>query len=390
MGLFSKKEKRELMAVFDVGSSGVGGALFWKDGASSPEIIFSVREDIPFQESFDFSRFLLLTLKALENVAKKISLSGLGAPKKIYCVLASPWYTSQTRTIALEKNNEFIFTSKLADSLIKKEVSRFQEEHMEKYATLGKEMRLIEFKNMKTSLNGYVMENPLDKRAKKLEMVFFLSMSPEYILRKMEEIIGRHLRLRDIVFSSFVFASFTVSRDMFIQRENFMLIDIGSEVTDISMIKKEILKEAISFPYGKNFILRKLTDILGKTPDQAESLFALYKENHAEKKLSDNIDKALAVIGAEWLKKFQEALVKLSNDISIPSTIFLTTDDDVADWFVETIKNEQFNQYTLTESKFKLIIINAAMLHGIAIFKEAVARDRFIIIEAIYIDRFLQ
>ncbi len=390
MSLFSKKEKKELVAVFDIGSSGVGGALFWTDGGSSPEIIFSVRESIPFQEVFDFERFFVNTLKALEEVAKEISLSNLGAPSKIFCVLSSPWYASQTRTILLEKNNPFVFTSKLADSLIQKEIALFKEEHMEKYASLGRDMRLIEFKNMKTSLNGYVTDSPLEKKATKLEMVLFFSMSPEYALQKMEEAIGRHLRSKGIKFSSFVMAAFAVSRDMFIHRENFLLIDIGSEVTDISMAKKDILKEAIAFPLGKNFILRGIMDSLGKTADQAESLFALYKKDHAEKKLSDKIDKALFQIGLDWLKKFQEALVGLSNDISIPSTIFLTTDDDVADWFVDTIKNEQFNQYTLTESKFKIIIINAALLHGIATFKEAVVRDRFIIIESIYIARFLQ
>ena len=35
-------------------------------------------------------------------------------------------------------------------------------------------------------------------------------------------------------------ASFTVARDMFMQQDNFLLVDIGGEVTDISMIKRKI------------------------------------------------------------------------------------------------------------------------------------------------------
>ncbi len=390
MGLFSAKGKKELVAVFDVGSSGVGGALFYKDDTSSPEIIFSVREPIPFEESVDFNNFLNATVKALEEVSKKISLAKLGAPKKIFCVLSSTWYASQTRTVLLEKNTTFIFTAKLADSLIQKEVSSFKENYLKEHGYGGDKVRLIEFKNMKTMLNGYTTLHPLDQKTKKVEMTLFLSVSSEMVIQKIEEAIGRHMHFVDIKFSSFVLASFAVSRDMFVHRDNFLLIDVGGEITDIAMIKGDILRESISFPMGKNFLLREMAKSLQKTPDQVESIISLYNSHHAEKKISDKIDQALIQIKTNWLKKFQEALVGLSNDISIPSTIFLTSDDDVAEWFVDTIKNEEFSQYTLTESKFKVIVINAAMLHGIATFKDLVVRDRFIIIESIYISRFLQ
>lgn len=389
MGLFSKKEKKELVAVFDIGSSGVGAALFYKNVSGSPEIIFSVREYISITEKLDFDRFLELTLKALEEASKKISLSGLGAPTNTYCVLSSPWYSSQTRIINLEKNNTFIFTEKMADELIKKEIALFEEENITKYSNTDKKARIIEFKNMKTSLNGYVTLSPIGKKAKKVEMVLFMSMSSEYILQKIEESIGRHLHSKGIKFSSLAIASFAVARDMFVLRESFLIIDVGGEITDISMIKKDILCESISFPMGKNFLYRNLAVSLNKTLDQTKSLFALYKEGHADATLVNKIDQALVKIKFDWLKNFQESLTNLSNDISIPSVIFITADDDVTDWFVETIKTEQFNQYTLTESKFKLVILNKQTLHGIATFNENVSRDRFIILESIYINRFL-
>ena len=82
-------------------------------------------------------------------------------------------------------------------------------------------------------------------------------------------------------------------------------------------------------------------------------------------------------------------LVNLSNDISIPSTIFLTVDQDLASFFTETIKSEQFNQYTLTESKFEVIFLSTEMLHDIAVFKDLVIREPFLIIDSVYINRFL-
>ncbi|KKQ46947.1 MAG: hypothetical protein US65_C0022G0012, partial [Candidatus Yanofskybacteria bacterium GW2011_GWC2_37_9] len=91
----------------------------------------------------------------------------------------------------------------------------------------------------------------------------------------------------------------------------------------------------------------------------------------------------------EWLGKFQESLANLSNDISIPSTIYIAVDKDVADFFCRIIETEQFNQYSLTESKFKVIFLSAEIFHNMATFDGNVIRDTFLIIDSIYICRFL-
>ena len=92
----------------------------------------------------------------------------------------------------------------------------------------------------------------------------------------------------------------------------------------------------------------------------------------------------------EWLKKFQESLANISNDISIPSTIYMSIDKGMADLFRETIKSEQFNQYTLTESKFEVIFLDTKTFHDMALFNENVSRDPGLIIDSIYINRFLK
>ena len=99
MGIFSDNErKNELVLVFDVGSSSVGGALFYTQESGIPKIIFSMREPIILEENLDVEKFLSLAVKSLEVVASSIYSKKLGAPKSIFCILSSPWYISQTRT----------------------------------------------------------------------------------------------------------------------------------------------------------------------------------------------------------------------------------------------------------------------------------------------------
>src|SRR3989338_10999828 len=105
MGIFSgSKEKDELVLVFNIGSSSVGGALFHAQKSGIPRIIFSIREPVVIEQNVDIDRFLFLTLQALDIVVSKIYKAGMGAPHSVFCVLSSPWYASQTRIINFEKN----------------------------------------------------------------------------------------------------------------------------------------------------------------------------------------------------------------------------------------------------------------------------------------------
>lgn len=391
MSIFEeKKNKEELAVVFDIGSSSVGGALILVGSTGVPKIIFSIREPIILEKKIKFDRFLTLTLKSLEIVANKISLAGLGAPKKTFCVLSSPWYASQTRTIVLNKNTPFIFNSKLADSLIEKEVKLFEDECKEKFVSTKEKIVPIELKNMRIMLNGYVVPKPLGQKTRELQMTIFVSMSGEQILQKIKEAVGKHFYSQNIKFSSFAVASFTVARDLFIEQDNFLLIDIGGEVTDISMIKKDILCSSISFSLGCNFLTRGVASLLDCSLSEAMSYLSLYKNGHMSDSAMKKIEPVINKLKTEWLSKFQESLVNLSNDISIPATIFLTVDQNLSDFFTETIKSEQFNQYTLTESKFKVVFLGVQALGGLVSVKGDITRDSFLIIESIYINRFLK
>lgn len=397
MSLFSNffsqsKKKEELVMVFDVGSSSVGGALFRVQNSGVPRIMFTVREPVMLEKEIDPDKLLAQVSKSLGVVAKKIhdnGLKGLGAPKKIFCVLSSPWYASQTRTASMQKNAPFIFNTKLADSLVQKEISMFEEEHLKKYIESGSKIVAIEFKNMKTILNGYPTTQPYNQKATSLEMVMFISMSAEKVLQKILDSICSHFYCEKMKFSSFAIAAFTVTRDIFAHHEDFLLIDIGGEVTDVCMVKKEILRESASFPVGPNFIVRGVARELGCELSEAKVYLSLYKDGHADIAQKLKLEPVINKLRTEWLKKFKECLVSLSNDISIPSNIFVSVDHDMAIFFAETIKSEQLSQYTITDSKFNIVFLNEEVLHDAVKIEGDVVRDPFLMIESIYINRFL-
>ncbi len=390
MGIFSwHKKKNKLVLAFDVGSSSVGGTLFYVSSSGIPRIILAVRELIPFQESFSVGKFLSSAMRSLEMVAGKIHKTALGRPEAIFCVLSSPWHVSQTRVIRLEKNTPFVFTSKLADDLIQKEIVLFEEEYLKKYRDAKSPVRSIEFKNIKTMLNGYETSNPINQKTKELEMTVFISISPEQVLKKMEKMIKKYFHHDEVKFSSFSLASFAVVRDIYAHNEDFLLIDIGGEMTDISMVKKNTLRESISFPLGSNFIARKVASLLHLPLGEAQSFVSLFEGGHATESVSGKIGIVMDQLKKEWLSQFQESLANLSNDISIPSTIYINVGKNEANFFAQTIENEQFNQYTLTESKFKIVFLDEKIFHGMAVLDKNIICNPNLIIDSIFICRFL-
>lgn len=391
MGIFSKSgQESELVALFDLSSSSVGGALVFLHHGGSPQIVFSVRESIAPKSKFNFDEFLQTTLKALDSVAAKLSRSGKGAPKRLFCVLASPWYGSETRIIRFSQKEPFVFTNKFADGLIEKEVEAFKKDNADKYPDFHSRMLPVELKNMKTILNGYSAANPVGQRAQELEMTLFIAMSSEEFLTKVQEVTVRHFHREEIKFSSFAFSSFAVARDLFLSTDNFLLVDVSGELTDISMVKNDALLTSYSFPIGFNFMIREIASYARIPLEEASSLFSLWKASHMSPEVEKKLTPIMEKLKSDWLAGFQNALANLSHDISIPHTIFLTVESEYSGFFDTLIKMEQFSQYTLSESKFSVVLLSTQELHGKVALGQDVARDSFLMLESIYINHFLR
>ncbi len=388
-GKLTSKEKGKLILVLDVRSSSVGGSLFRAEKSGVPKIIFSTREEFARDVSSDIERFLPNTLKCFDEVVNRIFKAGLGVPENIFCVLSSPWYVSQTRLINFKKPSQFVFSLALADELIKKEVEAFKEEHLAKYVNTDQEVRIIELRSVKTMLNGYETEDPIDQKVEEVDMTLFMSMSPEHVLKSFENTVNKYFHHNTIKFSSFTMASFAVMKNIFPDQPNFLLIDVGGEVTDIAMVKKNVLRESISFAAGRNFIVRGVAEALACTQAEAASYLALLDAGHAESPTESKLKPIVDKLKLDWLKSFQDSLANLSKDISVPYIIYLSADKEMISFFGKIIEAEQFNQYTLTESKFKITFLNTETLHGVVEFEKDIERDPFIMADSAYINHFL-
>jgi hypothetical protein len=391
MGLFSRKPKsgQHFILVFDIGSASIGGAFVSIDTAKKPEIIFSTRKTIPFQEKLDFGRFLDSMIKTLEEMFQTMQKTGGGVRvDRAFCILASPWYASQTRLVHYNQPQPFTVTEKGLAKLVEKEIELFRNSKLFSRPDDGEAApEIMEAKSIQVKLNGYEVRDPFKKKTTKLEVALYISMIPANICRSINESIKRFWHVPDAHFSSFSFTAFDSVRDIFTEESSFLFMDISGEVTDISLAKDNVLLESISFPAGKNMLVRALVAGMKTAPAAAQTELRLYLENKSNREHREQVEKILSAAAKEWLVFFEDALSQFSTEFPIPRTIFYTADDDVMKWYENAMKETDFSRFSREEGTFNIRSLGNSFLSKFVEVLEPDFQDPFIAIEAMFANK---
>lgn len=388
MGLFSSSKKEKLIAVFDIGSDSVGGALvnMPSDNNRLPIIINSVRTEITSRSDFDITIFLKDMLSALGTTATSLYSKKAGAPSEIVCVLASPWYLSETRVIKLSKEKSFIFTKRLADELIAKEIQGLNDLYKIKYGNLKSIPTLIEQHTMAVSLNGYPTSSPLGKKCKFFEMNMVISLMPQLCLEKIEEVLSKTFHHIPVSFSSFTFATYLAVRDKYITPDSYLLLDISGEITDVGIVTKGVLKAVLSFPFGKKTFFKYMCTKLDIELRDAKELFRLYSQDDLSSEFKQKVIPLFESIENSWGEAFTECINTLPRTLILPSTIFLTADNDIKKWFTNALLKNKHLQSRASELKNMVISLDGPEFLNMCDVKSGTC-DPFLMIEAIAIMR---
>jgi hypothetical protein len=387
--LFTSKNKKEkIVAIFDIGSGSVGGALtrIPNNGIGIPTIIKSVRNDIKFRENFDFNVFVKDMISALSLSINSLYDKKGGAPDEIVCVLASPWYFSETRTVKMSRDKPFIFTKHLATELIQKEILELTESYEKKYKNLESIPIMIEQHTMAVSLNGYYLNNPLGRKCNIVEMNMIISLSPSLCLDKIREALSKTYHHPNISFSSFTLATYLAVRDRYIIPDSYLLLDISGEITDVGIVTKGVLESVLSFPFGKKTFFNYMCTKLEIELRDAEELFKLYSSDNLSSEYKKKVEPLFKSIENSWGEAFKECIVTLPRTLILPNTIFLTADNNIKNWFVNVLQNEKYIQSGNSNHKCEVITLNGPEFLNMCDIKEG-GCDPFLMIESIAIMR---
>ncbi|MFQ5661905.1 MAG: hypothetical protein ACE5F2_01485, partial [Candidatus Paceibacteria bacterium] len=326
--------------------------------------------------------------KGIPNLARKgIKLKDIN---KVLCIFSSPWYKSQADLITFEKENEFDVKEKEIKEAVANVNEEFRKSSMPESNSddeMPQKTKLIEKNIVQMRLNGYLTNNPYNKKTKSVELSLFLSKISGEVYKNIKGMLSETFHTDDISFHSFALVSFSVIRDIFNVEKNFILMDIRGEVTDISLVRNETLYSTASFPLGRNFLTRKVSEALNTVPEEANSLIRVFLEGKGESNESIKIKTILNDAQKSWLSSFRKVLADLSEGLSLPSTVFLTVDEDIGKWFEDAIKNEEFGGYTLAGRPFMVVALNEKQLLKYCVTVGESRCDPFLALEVLFVHK---
>lgn len=383
-GTSSKRDRRHIV-ILDIGSGSVGGALCAIAPGKMPEIRFVSRKPIVFQEHLYFPRLLNSMRKTLAELGGELrNATGQTKIDRVHAVLASPWYSSQTRIVHYARPEQFFVTERGVAKLVEHEIGLFRSS---KLFTKSKEdyvpPQIVEAKNIRIALNGYEVQNPFGKRATELDLALYISMVAG----------GAHAALRDDIaaifphvpvhFSSFSFTAFDTIRDMFVDESCFFFMDITGEATDLSIVNENVLLESVSFPFGTNTLLRVLTGATKQDTASAASELSLFVSGDLSPARVREIDGLLRPSLDEWSGFFSDALHRFAKKFPIPRVIFYTIDDASSGIFEDALKRTRFSHLGGEDHVFTARHLGMKFLGKFTEIADPNGQDPFIAIEAI-------
>ncbi len=366
MSFFSpQKSETEITLLFDISSRSIGAALVELSHKDKPKFLYTVRSPLSFKKAPKASELESTTLSELKKLNQTIEkevlpklISANQKIKEISLSFSAPWYVSQTKVLKLEKQEPFLFTPAiLAEMLTHEKVATAETIASGVEIKDPHSLEILEQKIIQTRLNGYETAKPFGKKTLSAEVSVYTSFVPSVFIQKVKSLLSETFHSTQIEAHSFAVAAYSVIRDVYPDQNDFLLVDISGEMTEISVAKKGALLETISIPLGHNHLIRKISDVQESPKELAISFLHLHLQKRSDEKTKGTTEKSIENEKAEWKKAFQDGIKSLSGEQSIPKTVFLVAEKVFSPFFSASIEEEISGENELTEKDPSLRII---------------------------------
>ena len=347
--------KLKCSLIFYIGNGVVKGAIVSFETGKIPKILTTRIRELPHFNERDREHLenrILFEFGELVSDIKREDFKNVSFGNEIKIinacvVMSSPWYISETSIIKMNEQKPFLVT----DDLLSKERQNIVKAYTDAHKV---DVAVLEQKIIRIALNGYITNDPVKKKAQTLDMTIFTSFARHSSVDDIKKIISQHFNIKSIDIHSQSLVAFSVIEDIWTDVPQYIITDITSQLTELVTVRKGALSEAASFPMGKQFLVKKISEKLNVTSEVAESLIRLKNDGSVDPDLALKLQGALDESKAEWLKAFSEALSNMSSSASLPSKFFLFAPKDVSHIFSDYMTSEEYQQFSFAEGKFEV------------------------------------
>jgi hypothetical protein len=331
-----------LSLVIDIQSDVIEGTLIKfppKATPEQPQILYSASLHIPRKPNTDGDYLTKMMIHTIEDLALGFVKETKGVTmepiQSIHYILSSPWVISNSKTINIEYDKE----TEITDAIVRDIIEADRKDLVSKNEP---DMVFVEQKIFEVQLNGYSLENYHGKRAKSLKISFAFTLSSEHIIKKIQGAIDQHIHVKKQYFHSAILLQYLSSRSIASDGEEYVVLHIHGELTDVVVVKKGFSSYLASFSFGTSTLTRKVCHSMNSTFETTTSTLAMYME----KKLSDDAQKKVETVMMPLLKGWQAECMHVFQGIGehvvIPKVIHLYSSGVFLPLFKKTLEESDF------------------------------------------------
>ncbi len=323
---FGGRDKSKKIILFDFRSSSVAASIIAIDEEISlPKILFARREHYYFSEAPHPEEFIMRAHIALKKLIEEINHFKINDPdidhaiSEVRILYGAPWYTPNFIDIHHEQDKDFVFTKELLAKIIK---------NTDKKLEINPHTEIIE-KNLSSILiNGYETTDPFKKKTKDVKLSFYLSYVAAETKEEIERIIKNSLHVENIYSHSHTAVLHSFLKSNFHAVNNYVLLDVSGEITEITIVRNSFFKKHITVPVGSHIFSRKLAEISGYDLHTAWSHLNIFLEQKNEPKTKKKIENIFEDIKDHYLNSIKKSFTE-EKVIDIPPKIFVVADNEV-------------------------------------------------------------
>lgn len=348
MGFFSSSHNSvRYGALIDIGSGSVLTALVASDPAKTyPDIIWSTREYTPLRKSASVSdsakgvmTSLMNALMSLDGAGRKALFEATNQQKihHLQVTVAAPWSYTATKTISYQNEEPFEVTDTLIAELLRTAEQKVSEEmqEQEKVNELG--LTVVARTTMQVIANGYPIRVTNKQKAETVKVIQANAVVQKYLIDAVADAHDKILPEASISQYSFILPYYFVLTDLIEGVNEFCIVDITYEATELGIVRDGILTYTTHTPYGAFSLARELAEVLGVPLDEAygylscEDLSCFVMNTGDEKR--EEID---AIIEA-YRTKLSELFTETGDSLAIPKKIYLHANFSTEEFFATQI-----------------------------------------------------
>jgi hypothetical protein len=334
--MLKKKSKTKL--VFSLKSSSVELSVI--ELGEIPKLLFYKKETLLYQKTLSPTEFISKSLTSVKKLLKENVFDitkTLQKSKTCEVILHSPWFLPEI--ISKENKGKEVGLKKF-----------FMEQ-----VPPPKQGDYYQLENKITNilLNGYHLTKLKDVPSSDIEINIFRSYASKKALAQIQKIIKDELRqIQKLSFSSATMEIYESLKNLFLNEDNFIYLNIGGEVTEIGIVENDVLVSTSTVPVGAHIFSRELDTFIGEKGDLSTLRFLSDKatDEKLDKIKKDKIEKIKQVWASKILESMQE------HGKHLPRKMFVIANSDSVDFFKMIMKDcaecENFTFFNVTADVF--------------------------------------